>query len=573
MGLALREPLDVFQGSNAHPNPMFNFLTGFMPRKLKDMFRWTEYLYFNSPHIFQALQKLADYVITDITFTTESDALRKQYTSLVLKRMRGKALLKAASRDRAIYGNGFFSVYFPFKRILPCTSCRSLWDIRAIKSYKYNAKKGTVSYTCRACNDKSTVALEDMRDIKIYDPKRINVIRWDPKQMELKHNPITGQTEYYYSIPADLRSQIEDGDPNIINTTPKGFLRAAKDDETSFKFDPEKIFHMKMDAPAGVDSAWGFPSVMAVMKQFFYAEVLRKANEAIALDHLVPFRVLHPAQTSGSNDPAQTISFAQWIDETKKNIKFWRRDPLHIMFAPVALGVTQMGGQGRTLLTLGEVKEAEDNIIAGLGVPREFLYGGLSYTGSSITLRMLENQLIAHTADLKDLLQWITDSVADYMGWETVEAEITNFKFIDDVQQKQMMMQADATYNLLSRRTVAEVLDVDYDEEQEQMKQEMLDQIRDDAEMQREAQKIQESLAERAQAQAMQGTGMAYDQQAVIAEAEAIVQELANMPEGQRRSYLSSLQAEDYVMYSVVIQRWEEFQLQMTNQAEQQIQM
>jgi len=310
---------------------------------------------------------------------------------------------------------------------------------------------------------------------------------------------------------------------------------------------------------------------MPVMKQFYYAEVMRRANEAIALDHLTPFRVLHPAQTGSSNDPVKTIAFAQWIDETKKNIRQWRRDPLHIMFAPVALGVTQMGGQGRTLLTLGEVQEVENNIIAGLGVPREFIHGGLSFTGSSVTLRMLENQMMSMTADLKGMLQWFCDAVAEYQGWEKVKANITNFRFIDDTQQKGLLMQADAQYDLLSRRKVAEILDVDYDEEQDAKEQEQLDSTRRQTELDRKLQKLQESLAEQAQDQATGTTGLNYDQQSVIAEADGLAEQLAGADYGQRRSFLASLQAEDYVMYSVVIQRLEEFDLQEANAAKDQM--
>jgi len=566
-----REPFDILGQSNAHPNPMFNFLTGFVPRKLKDMYRWTEYIYYNSPHIFIALQKLADYVITDITFKTESESLRTKYSEIVLETLRAKVVLKGASKNRTLYGNAFYSLYFPFKRIVPCKGCGMMWDIRRIKDYKFDYKKRTFKYNCMQCKASSTTRLSEVRDVKVYDPKRMNVICWDPKHIDVEHNPITGNTEYYYDLPAELRSAIKDGDRHMIDGTPKAFLEAADDDQV-FHFDPTKIFHLKGDVPAGLGGALGYPSVISVMKQFYYAEVMRRSNEAIALDHLTPFRVLHPAQTGSSNDPVKTLAFAQWIDETKQNIKQWRKDPLHIMFAPVALGVTQMGGQGRTLLTLGEVQEVENNIIAGLGVPREFLYGGLSFTGSSVTLRMLENQLLSHSADLRDLLQWICDSIADYLGWAKVSADITNFKFIDDIQQKSLIMQADAQYDLVSRRTVSEILDLDYDDEIEQKEQEMLEQTRRQAKLSRKMEELQSTLADQAQAEASAGsTGLEYDQQAVIAEADQMAMELSQIDEGQRRSVLSSLQAEDYVMYSVVIQRLEEIQLQERNAAQEMV--
>jgi hypothetical protein len=550
---------------------MFDFLTGFVPRKLKDLFRWTEYLYYNSPHIFAALQKLADYIITDITFATDSQTLRSNYEDLLVDKLNIKSHMKACARDRMIYGNVFVSLYLPFKRVVKCDACSAIWDIRHVGKYEYLAKKAIFKFNCPTCGKKASTSLDDVKDIKVKIPGKINVIRWDPKLMDLDHNPVTGQTDYYYNIPEYLRDKIHKGDPSAINGLPKGFLDAARDDKRVFKFQEGKVFHMKIDAPAGIDTAWGFPVLTSSLKQFYYTQVLRKANEAIALDHVVPFRVLHPAQTSGSADPVEKLAMDRWVSETKKNLKQWRRDPLHIMFAPVALGVTQMGGQGRTLLTLGEVKEAEDNIIAGMGIPREFLYGGLSYTGSSVTLRMLENQLLSHAADIQGLLQWTCDQVANYMGWEKVDADITNFKFIDDVQQKSMMMQMNMQYDLMSRRTMAEMYDIDLDEERREKKQEAMDDMKFQDELNRDMQEFQASLSQQAYANSNQGAGLTYDQQAVVAEADMLVEQLLQMDPGMRRSQLHALQEEDLVMYAVVIERMQTMQNQQNQEAKSQV--
>jgi len=555
-------------GSQNHPNPMFDFLTGFVPRKLKDLFRWTEYLFYNSPHIFIALTKLSDYVITDITFDTQSTDLRKKYTEVIKKNLRGKATLKACARDRSIYGNSFVSLYMPFKRMMPCEKCKAIWDIRRVSDYEYEWAKKTFKFTCPTCATKNRLHLDDVRDLKVTIPERINVIRWDPKLVDIDYNPITGESVYFYNIPSDIREKVKKSDPTTIDSMPKEFLEAIEEDMI-FEFEPDKLYHMKVDAPAGVDSAWGFPPLTSTLKQFYYTQVLRKANEAIALDHLVPFRVLHPAQTGSTNDPVTSMAMAQWVEETKSNIKKWRQDPLHIQFAPVALGVTQMGGQGRTLLTLGEVKEAEENIIAGIGVPREFLYGGLSYTGSSVTLRMLENQLTSHKSDLLGLLQWMVDAVGNYMSWDKVVANITNFRFVDDVQQKAMLMQADGQYDLLSRRTIAETFDLDYDKEQEEKMEEMLTEMKRQTEQDRKVQEFQSSLAEEAMREGGAGQGLNYDQQAVIGQAEQIAQQMMQMEEGMRKSQLASLQSEDFVMYAVVIQRIQQIHTDMRQQAKQ----
>lgn len=558
--------LDFTGRSNAHPNPMFNFLTGFVPRKLKDMYRWTEYIYFNSPHVFTGLNKLADYTVTDITYSTESDSMRTRAENVFDGSMHIKLQIKRASRARALYGNGYYSIYFPFKRMMPCGSCRTATAIQEVPDYEFDLKSLTFKYDCPACKAKQRTHLDDVKDIKVFDEKRVKLISWDPNDIDTEYNRLSGTSVHYYAMPAQMREAIKKGDRYMLDTTPKKLIEAAKD-KMRFRFAPGKLFHLKGDAPDGLDMGVGFPSVISVIKQFYHAEVLRRSNEAIALDHLVPFRVLHPAQTGPNNDPVQMLSFALWAEETKQNMQQWRKDPLHLMYSPVALGVTQMGGQGRTLLTLGEVQEVENNIIMGLGIPPEFVRGGMTVQGSPIALRMLENQLLAQTTDLQDLLQWVVTQTCNYMGWKPVTATIENFKMVDDASQKGMVLNADAVYGILSKRTVANMLDVDLTEENKIRHQEALDARRREQRLESELADLEQSLARQAQQGAGGASGLNYDQQAVIAEADAIAQQLFDTDEGQRRSYISSLQSEDFVMYSVVIQRLEELHLQQTNEA------
>jgi hypothetical protein len=293
------------------------------------------------------------------------------------------------------------------------------------------------------------------------------------------------------------------------------------------------------------------------------------------MEHIVPFRVLHPQQISGNADPVITISMANWVNETKMNLKAWRRDPLHLMFSPVAMGVTTLGGQGRALMVTGEIKEAEENIIASMGIPREFLYGGLSATGSGVTLRMLENQLLNYTTELIQLGQWVADRCGRYLDWGKIKVKLQPFKLVDDAQQKLVMLQANAQSGgrLMSNTTMASLFDLDIEEQREMRSQEEIDEFKYQHEMQRKMEKLQVDLAAQAETAATAGgASTTGNQQEIIGQADATVEQLMQMDDGSRKSYLSSLQAEDYVMYSVVIQRLEEAQTQMRAQVKAQMQ-
>ena len=559
---------DIVSRGIQHPNPLFDFLTTFVPRRLKQLFIFCEYLYYNSPAIFAALNKFALYPVTDLIYRTDNPTLKGKYQKLMEKTLKLKTILIKTGIDRQLYGNSFISMFFPFRRYLNCPSCDSTENIKFIR-YKFKLKGLQFRYTCPKCKKK---VLGEVVDKRIRYAKGINIIRWDPKAIDIESNTITGDVNYYYTIPDEIRSRIRKGDRQLLDTIPMAFLETIAARKI-FKFAPDQIFHMKADAPAGIDIHWGFPGLTAVLKQFFYVAVLRKANEAIALEHIVPFRVLHPKQISANADPVVTISMSNWVNEMKMNLKQWRRDSLHLMFSPVALDVTTLGGQGRALMVTGEIKEAEENIIAAMGIPREFLYGGLSATGSSVTLRMLENQLLNYTTELIDLAQWVLDKCGKYMGYRKIEVGLQPFKLIDDVQQKIALMQTNLQMGgtLVSRSSLAAMFGQDLDEEREKRMQEEIDEFNFQNEVQKKIQDLQSNMADKARAAAHAGAEPTYNPQEVVAQAEQIAQQLLMLDSGTKRSQLHSLQMEDPVMYAVVVQRLEENNTQQQAAAREQV--
>jgi hypothetical protein len=550
-----------FQNVASHSNPLFDFLTAFAPRKLKDLFRLCEYLYFNSAHIYAALQKFAIYPVTDVVYDTTNEGTKKKYERLHEDHLKIKRWLVKAAVDKYVYGNSFFSMYAPFVRFLKCPLCKTLTNAGSI-NYRFRLKKLTFNYSCPNCHGKAEAGPDDVVDKKISRPDKISIIRWDPKLFDIDHNPITGHSEYYWTIPKELKERVAKNNKHLIDSMPMEFLRTLRDDKI-FKFTDGQIFHMRMDAPAGIEAQWGFPPLSSTIKLFFFAAVLRKANEAISLDYIVPMRIISPKVSSANADPMLTINLEHWTHQMRSSVKRWRRDPLHIMWSPIPAEVTHFGGQARALLTLGEVQAAEDNIIAALGLPKEFIYGGFSAMGSGIQLRVLENQLIHQTSDLNDLLQWITDKASKLLGWAPIKVKLAPFKFIDDVQQKALLLQlnmADPSSGpWISKATLGEAFDVDPVEEREKRKQETLDDARVAAEIQVEMQKRQSELGMQARMQAQLGQqGSAYDPQAMTQQADQIVQQLVGLDEGTRRSQLMELEKRDTPMYALVKLRLED---------------
>lgn len=559
----------VGERAAGYPNPAFDYLSGFVPRRLKDIFKWCEYLAYNSAHIYAALRKFAELVITNIEYDTADERLRTIYKDQFEDGLKIRSAALTASYDKYVYGNFFTSMYQPFVRYLRCGSCDQLSNINKVADYHFDLKSMRFRYKCRHCRLATTGTLVDK---KVRDPHRMNPIRWDVKQIDIDYNPMTGQSEYYYAIPEDVSDRVRQGSKHLINSMPVEFLRTIKD-KRLFKFKSDSLMHVKITGPSGIQQQWGLPPLVSTMKLFLYTLTLRKANEAIALEHIVPFRVMFPQAANGT-DPAMQISMARFTDELRNGIKQHRRDPNHILFSPVAVGTSTLGGDGRALLTLGEVQEADKSLMAALGFPQEFLYGGLTKAGMDGTIRMLENQLQNHADDMTNVVQFYADRFADHMGVARVKVKLTPMKMVDDTETKQMMMQlatGQLGTTLVSLSTLAERMGVDVAAEREKRLQDAIDEATFQNKVNAKIQAMQQTLASQVQAQTTGAQGLNYDQQAVIARADELVQQLSTITDQERRSMLHGLQVEDAVMYAVVIQRWEEYQRMQTQQVKQQM--
>lgn len=549
-----------------HSNPYSRYTQKYTPKKLKEAFVMCEYIFNDSPHVYAALRKFGEYPVTTVTYDSPNENNKKRYKTFLDDILHVREVLIQCTLDKYIYGNVFLSLYQPFTRFLKCPSCGEQTNIEHIK-YKYDTTKVAFTYKCKNCKKSVTASDKNIIDQKILLSRKINIIRWSPKNMNIVYNDITGEADYYYDIPKSIVSKVAK-QPRTVNKMPIGFLQAIKGN-VPFKFATNALYHMKVSGPSGLEQAWGIPPLMPVMSSFHYTAILRKANEAVASDYLTPLRILHPAQSSSNADPIVSASMSKWQDSMKKNIASWRKDPLHIMFSPFPMGETQMGGSGRTLLTLGEVQESEKAIVAALGIPMEFLYGGLTGSGMEATLRLLENQLETHVNDLKDILQWIANKGGEYLQWEPIKVGLTKFKLVDDANAKQIMFslwqqgKQDPSGAMVSDDTIASLYEIDLGKERKKIKQETLNNARDQLTMQREMQKMQTDLTEQARQEAeSQGAGpMGYDQQQVIAQADQIVEQLMQSDSGTKQSQLHQLQSEDYVLYSVVIQRLEQANL------------
>jgi len=92
--------------------------------------------------------------------------------------------------------------------------------------------------------------------------------------------------------------------------------------------------------------------------------------------------------------------------------------------------------------------------------------GGLSYAGTNVSMRMLENMFIGYLQRQRDLARFIMRQVSSYLGWPMANIRFKPFKMADDLQRKAFNFQLNAAGKISDTSLLA---DCDMSQEDENM--------------------------------------------------------------------------------------------------------
>lgn len=450
------------QGVN-YPSPFFDVAHTYLPTTIKSLFKWCRYYFLTNPLINATCFKLSEYPVTDIIIEHESPAIVKLWTEYFHDHLRYRSFQVEVGLDYHCYGNGCVSLGFPFKKYLKCKACDFKDQASKCRPY-WVFTNYAFRLTCPKCG---YIGDAIPNDVYFRNASGIKTIRWNPEDIEISYNDITGEYTYFYTIPAVVRNDIVVGRKDVVEGVPQVFIQAMRE-QKGVIFSKDQFFHLRRATLATQDRGWGIPLLLPVLKDTFYLQVMKKAQEAILLEHIVPLRILYPQPSSGTSDPYTTINLVDWRDHVAAEIARWRYDSNYIPILPLPIGNETIGGDGRALLLTGEIQQWSEQIMVGMGVPREFLLGGMSYAGTNVSMRMLENAFIGYIQRHKALAKFMMRSVASYLGWPEANIRFKPFKMADDIQRKAFRFQLNQA-NKISDRTLLADDDLDQATENETM--------------------------------------------------------------------------------------------------------
>lgn len=532
-----------------YPHQWFDPSSTYMPPSVKELFRWCAYLYASHSEIAPTVDKVCSYAITELVYDTEQDKPRELWRELLEKVLRIREMEFKYLLDYRVFGNAYASLLYPFERYLTCPHCGyehaarlTKWEYRDYEFYS----------SCTRCTRSGKMKA---KDAPIRNRSRVKLIRWNPQFVDVRHNPLSDDREYIYRIPKWLRERVGNKRVNrmYVETSPIEFLDAIRD-RKALQLDSSNIYHFRHAGPSGEDDAYGLPPMMPIFKDAWLYQTYRRAQEAIALEHALPLTVLVPEPSNSGVSPHMNTDMAEWSRRTMEIVHRWRRDQNSIYTAPFPMRVENIRGDAKSLNVFDELTMVRQQITGGLGVPAEFIYGNLTWSGSSVSLRVLENTFLGIIAQLENFLRdFLVPRLGRYFSLPSVRIRHRDFKMADDAQQKQIALSLRQT-NTVSDRTVLDELGFDAEVEEKrkaveakQRDQQLIEQMVVQAEAQGRALQKQTEYQLKAQSQlndamaektrtAMNGlptppkAPAAQSQQKTAAEAEKTAADAASLP-------------------------------------------
>lgn len=562
MSSLFQPPLIPGMGSNVGPagtgshaqtrNPFFSVGNQFLPRNLHDVIRWVRFITVQSPVTTEVIRKLATYPITSFVIDAKDPVVRQKYEDLI-KCFKLKSTLHDVGFQYHTIGNVFVSLYYPINRSYKCTACGTLHGAR--KNPQFTFKNYQMTGSCTNCHQNQVFQILDSKSTNLKD---MNVILWDPLNITVNHNPITGKSQYFYSIPNEIKRKVLTGDRLTVDTIPWEFIEAIRDNK-DFEFEEDHIFHLKnVDMGMAVNGI-SVPPLVSHFNLVFYQATLRRANESIASDFMAPMRVIFPQPQTSNSDPVVSISMRNFTAKMEEALVKHKHDNNHVLIAPVPIGYQAISGEGKALLVNAEIAQAEESLLLSLGVSRELLSGTTNWTSSTVGLRMLKNTLDSYVGQIEELLDWISTKASSYLGITTSKIRLTPFQLTDDDALKGILASL-AQNNNVSMTTVYETLGRSYKDELERMNSDAKMKARHDV---RTAFEVEQS--EFLEGMEINKTGEK-DQSYMDAlqQSQQMASQLISADPASTREVLNELKVTDYAKYLMVSKLIEEGRHAMT---------
>ena len=471
---------------------------------IRQMFDFGEMLWTFDPTFRQAMKRLIGYFLTEIEFydPKHSGDLKEEdinsYREVLLDQLKAKTVLYTALCNLFTSGNILMSMLPPILRRMQCPKCKIIHPVDVAASpdnpefrFKYYAKGTRFEATCLQCGFRGAWVVYNMK----ADYRRNVIVQfWNPKEFILHHDPFTDRRLFTWRIPSFIRKRVQDGDPLLLSSMPMTLLQAIGE-EKDYRFNDKTILHLREPALVTQNTGgWGIPESVYSYGMSRYVFGLRKMNEILAEDYMIPVRVCSPSKASdnggyATTDTGWTTDMVDWNRQIRNIFTQHRLDPasVHTIGFPIEYQI--LGGEGKSLVPGELLIQGEDMQLNASGLPSQLYRGDLTVQTASMAARLLESHWQFIPDVMNTILAWKVLQITPELGWKPCGVRIQPSKFADNMEQLMLLLQM-VESGAVAQSTVLNKLGLDKSEEARKQVDEAMFEAELEAKQQQEIDKL-----------------------------------------------------------------------------------
>lgn len=421
-----------------------------IPTELQSALDFCLFLYYLNPLYRRASTRVVSHFVTDIDFVGKDGDQdeRDEFKNFLINELDLFGTLLEVGQEWAAYGNAFLRLHLPFDRVL--VDHRNgkykeyaLSMFGADVKYDYKSMKYDVPdpVTFDRPKDKRERVKLDFIDRPSRDKSRIKLRKIDPRQIVLQHSFMSGKQQVIYRFEPEWVTMIKNSVMYQINETPMSMLKAIAL-EQDFLFNEGQIFHFKAPTISGVSNyGWGLPETIANFRHIHQLQVLRKIDEAVGLDYMLPFRLFHPNSSGQAGDPMSYMLLNRWGAEIKEVIKRRRTDPFAMHALPFPVTYQEFGAEGKNLAPKELVEYHNNVLLDAMGYPAELFKGSLQIQQVPTAVRLFENSFHFIHQGFDRIVKWVSKRICDYIGQQRMDVSLQLPRLADDLERQRVYMQ------------------------------------------------------------------------------------------------------------------------------------
>ena len=452
-------------------SPFLDYASMELPKDVTKLYKLCAYFVTSNPVIRAAITRKARLPVTKLVVRADSPKVQEDWQTLLIDSLKLNERRVQLNMELFAYGRSAASVIPPFNKYFRCGKCGRRYLATAVK-YDLDAYYKKFYVHCPKCGRQQAKVF----DFVLPFPNGMRIRVWSPFELEKIEHGYTKESRYFVTFPTWFRNDIKLGRPEAINDTPQEIVEAILHGK-KFRLRPDRLFLFEEPSAAVPETGskkgtWPWGTVLSVLKDAFHLQLALKAEEVNLVTQMIPFKAFAPVPTGQvGSDPYMAGALDEWMGMVKKDIRSWLVDPGHIGVFPVPVQPVDTRGVSAPMLPHNEIMAAIDRILAGLQVARELIFGGASWSGSSVSMRVMENDFSVNQDQHRNFIEFVINEVRRYLRWPEPSFDMRPMISADDIQRISLYHQG-AAGGMVSRKTFHQKLGITSEEEEEQIDKE-----------------------------------------------------------------------------------------------------